>query len=180
MEDGSSQDGRRGAGEMSAPHGAGLLGIYLNDHLAGATAGTERARRMTRAYEDGPLGTALGPLADEIAEDRVSLVRIMRRLGIPVRRYKVWAGRAVERVGRLKSNGRIVRQSPLSAMWELEALRLGVEGKAAAWETLRIVAGRDGRLDHDQLTVLLDRARAQRDLLEELRREQAGTTFLDE
>ena len=31
----------------------GLLGIYLNDHLAGATAGTGLARRMAASAEPG-------------------------------------------------------------------------------------------------------------------------------
>jgi hypothetical protein len=159
--------------------GASYLGIYLNDHLAGATAGTERARHLARSDGSSTLAEALGPIADEIAEDRASLIRIMRRLGVPVRHYKVYAGRAAERVGRLKSNGHLVRRSPLSTLWELEALGLGVEGKAAAWETLRMLADTDGRLDPRLLDDLLARARRQQSTLEELRRKQAETAFQD-
>lgn len=48
-------------------------------------------------------------------------------------------------------------------------LRLGVEGKAAGWRTLRVLADSDPRLDSAQLEGLMSRARDQADLLEELR-----------
>jgi hypothetical protein len=48
-------------------------------------------------------------------------------------------------------------------------LRLGVEGKAAGWRTLRVVARRDSRLDTGQLDELLARANRQSDTLESLR-----------
>ncbi len=48
-------------------------------------------------------------------------------------------------------------------------LRLGVEGKAAGWRTLRELADRDGRLDVGQLDNLISRAGRQADFLEESR-----------
>jgi hypothetical protein len=156
-----------------------LLGIYLNDHLAGATAGTARVRYLRRSCSGSALADALAPIVDEIAEDRASLLHIMRRLDVPVRRYKVYAGRAAEQVGRLKSNGSLVRRSPLSTLWELEALRLGVEGKTAAWQTLRALAAADPRLDARQLDDLIERARRQYTTLEELRRKQVEVAFRD-
>ncbi|HEX7267370.1 MAG TPA: hypothetical protein VF256_08095 [Streptosporangiaceae bacterium] len=48
-------------------------------------------------------------------------------------------------------------------------LRLGVEGKAAGWRTLRALADVGSRLDRDRLDELMARAREQADLLEELR-----------
>jgi hypothetical protein len=47
--------------------------------------------------------------------------------------------------------------------------RLGVEGKAAGWRTLRALADTDSRLDPGHLDELMSRARRQTDLLEELR-----------
>ncbi|GAA4336194.1 hypothetical protein GCM10023086_69310 [Streptomyces venetus] len=165
-----------GAGRAPATDLA-LLGIYLNDHLAGATAGTARVRYLLRSCRGTALGDALAPIAAEIAEDRSSLLHIMRRLDVPVRRYKVYAGRAAEQVGRLKSNGSLVRRSPLSTLWELEALVLGVTGKAAGWDTLRELAPMLERLDARQLDDLAERARRQRATLEELRRRQAVVAF---
>lgn len=164
-------------------HGQGtgpdLLAIYLNDHLLGATVGVERAHYLAEQCTDPEVTKSLGPIAKEIAEDRRSLVDIMRRLDIPIRRYKVYAGRLAERVGRLKSNGSLVRRSPLTTMVELEFLRLGVEGKAACWQTLRELTDTEERLDAQHLDVLADRAVRQLSNLEELRRRQARKVFAD-
>jgi hypothetical protein len=48
-------------------------------------------------------------------------------------------------------------------------LRLGVEGKATGWRTLRALADRDHRLDAARLDELISGARIQADVLEELR-----------
>ncbi|MFE9765558.1 hypothetical protein ACFYPC_13665 [Streptomyces sp. NPDC005808] len=156
-----------------------LLGIYLNDHLAGATLGVDRVRSLAEAEaeRDPALADAVRPIAEEIAQDRADLLRIMRGLDVPVRRYKIVAGRLAERAGRLKANGRLVQRSPLTPMLELELLRLGVEGKAAGWRTLRRLADRDERLDPAHLDGLLDRAQRQLDTLEQLRMRQVTETF---
>lgn len=146
-----------------------MLGIYLNDHLAGATAGTELAHRTARSHGDGKNSGTLRRLAAEIAQDRAALLDIMAALGIKVRRYKVGAAWIGEKAGRLKFNGRLFTRSPLSNLEELEMLRLGVEGKAAGWRTLRTLADTDTRLDPGRLDELISRARRQADLLEDLR-----------
>ena len=145
-----------------------MLGIYLNDHLAGATVGTELAHRTARSHRDGKNGGTLRRLAAEIAQDRTALLDIMAALGIKVRRYKMVAAWAGEKAW-LKFNGRLFARSPLSNLEELEMLRLGVEGKAAGWRTLRTLAETDTRLDPGRLDELISRARQQADLLEDLR-----------
>jgi hypothetical protein len=142
------------------------LGIYLNDHLAGATAGLELARRVAGTGQVPAPPAELRKFAEEVAEDRDTLVRIMGTLGLPVRSYKVWAAWAGEKAGRLKLNGHLMTRSPLSSLEELELLRLGVEGKAAAWRSLRTLADRDSRLEAGQLDELISRARRQADFLE--------------
>ncbi|MCW2725833.1 MAG: hypothetical protein JWN35_2754 [Frankiales bacterium] len=145
----------------------GLLGIYLNDHLAGSTTGLELFRRAAASHRGTPAGQVLDRLTPEVEEDREQLLRIMRTLDVPVRQYKVAAGWAMEKVGRLKLNGRLLSRSPLSSVVELEALYLGVQGKGAGWRLLRVMD--DPRLDPAQLDRLIDRAAAQADALEELR-----------
>ncbi|KOG42814.1 hypothetical protein AQJ84_11930 [Streptomyces resistomycificus] len=154
-----------------------MLGIYLNDHLAGATAGVERARYLAEAEQDPVISAAVRPLAVEITQDRASLLEIMRQLDVPVHRYKLAAGRLAEKAGRLKTNGRLVRRSPLTSLVELEALRLGVSAKAAGWETLRRLADEDERLDAARLDALLGRARTQLRTLEDLHETQTAETF---
>jgi hypothetical protein len=154
-----------------------LLGIYLNDHLAGATAGVELARRAAGASHGSATGGALESLARDITYDRATLVQIMRALGIPVRHYKIYAAWLGEKVGRLKLNGYLRGRSPLSTLVELEALRLGVDAKAAGWRTLRSLTDHDPRLDRQRLDELLDRARQQSQMLEELRIRTAAEIF---
>jgi hypothetical protein len=103
---------------------------------------------------------SLRGFAAEVAQDRIALLNIMATLGIPVRTYKVYAGWIGEKAGRLKFNGRLFTRSPLSRLEELELLRLGVEGKAAGWRTLRVLANTDQRLEPARLDELIARARA--------------------
>ncbi|MFD9692977.1 hypothetical protein ACFXPX_16055 [Kitasatospora sp. NPDC059146] len=154
-----------------------LLGIYLNDHLAGACAGVQRARHLADATSGTPLGRAMSPIAAEIAQDRASLLAIMRQLDLPVRRYKAWAGWLGESFGRLKTNGRLLRRSPLTTYLELELLRTAVEGKTAGWQTLRRLAESHQLLDPAPLDELLQRAERQQHTLELWRRRQTAAGF---
>jgi hypothetical protein len=154
-----------------------LLGIYLNDHLAGATAGIELFRRAARAHATSPIGVELQQLAAEVEADRDALRDIMASLAVPVRRYKLATAWAVEKAARLKRNGHVLSRSPLSSLIELEALRLGVQGKAAGWRTLRELADTDARLDRKGLDELQERAHRQADRLEALRLTTAAAVF---
>jgi len=151
-----------------------LLAIYLNDHLAGATGGVELARRMTVWYPIAGQQATLERLAADIGQDRQVLLGLMAVLGMPIRRYKIGVAWAAEKAGRLKLNGSLVSRSPLSNLEELELLRLGVEGKAAGWRTLRELAKVDDRLEPSALDELITRAREQASLLEELRVQAAA------
>ena len=151
-----------------------LLGIYLNDHLAGATGGMELARRMAGSHHDPAQRMTLQRLAADITQDRRALLDLMATLELPVRHYKLSAVWAAEKAARLKLNGKLLSRSPLSSLEELEMLRLGVEGKAAGWRTLRALADTDSRLNRDRLDELIARARQQADLLEELRVQAAA------
>jgi hypothetical protein len=165
-----------GAGTATRARRSGhdLLGIYLNDHLAGATGGLELARRVAGSHRGPAAGSALQRLAAEVAQDRAALQDIMGALGIPVRAYKLYAAWIGEKAARLKLNGHLLARSPLSSLEELEMLRLGVEGKAAGWRTLRVLAGTDKRLDPRRLDELIARAQRQAELLEKLRVRAAG------
>ena len=147
-----------------------VLGIYLNDHLAGATAGTELAHRVARTHDDDRLRR----FAVEVAQDRVTLLDLMKALGVPVRVYKTAAAWIGEKAGRIKPNGHLLTRSPLSYLEELEIMRLGVEGKAAGWRTLRALADTDPRLDQTRLDDLITAAQRQSGLIEELRIQAAA------
>ncbi|MFJ4966461.1 hypothetical protein ACIP6P_29075 [Streptomyces sp. NPDC088729] len=156
-----------------------LLGIYLNDHLAGSGAGVGLARRIAARHSRSVQGADLHRLAEDIEEDRRSLLAIMDALGARVRRYKVLGGRVAEKAAGLKPNGALYRRSGLSTVIEIETLRLGVEGKALLWRTLHAVASQDDRLDAARLDDLSARAERQIDLLERLRMSAVAVVFSD-
>jgi hypothetical protein len=153
----------------SAPLDARLLGIYLNDHLAGATAGVALARRSRAGARSRDLAAALDVVMPEIAEDRATLLEHMRRLGVPVRTYKVVAGRAAELVGRFKPNGRIRERSPLTDLVELDGLVMGIGSKESLWRNLRGLADELAGPTAAELDVLIARAENQRATLERVR-----------
>ncbi len=146
-----------------------LLATYLNDHLAGSTAGVELARRARGANEGTELGAFLSALVEEIDEDRDTLREVMRAVGAREDRIKVKLGWMAEKVGRLKPNGQLTGYSPLSRVVELEGLSLGVEGKRSLWRLLRALE--DPRLAGFDFEELIARAERQRKGLEGYRLE---------
>ena len=152
-----------------------LLRTYLQDHHAGSTVGVELARRAAGANQDTEFGKPLARIADEIAEDRESLERLMERLGVKPHPVKDAGGWVAEKLGRLKPNNRLLGYSPLSRVLELEGLLIGVTGKLALWEALRDSLGES--LDGVDLVALGDRAQDQRARLEDMRRRAAVEAF---
>ena len=150
------------------------LPIYLNDHLAGATIGLELVRRTLHENETGELGDFLRSLEAEIAEDRETLLSLMRTLEVEPSRLKVAAARLAEKVGRAKLNGQLTGYSPLSRVAELELLAVGIEGKLAMWLALERIEDRDDRLRAFGFSRLAQRARSQRERLEPHRLEAAA------
>ncbi len=154
-----------------------LLGIYLNDHLAGSTVGVELAKRALSSNEGTAYGDVLTVVAREIDEDRETLKSLMDRLEVKSDHPKVMAGWVAEKLGRLKPNGQILGYSPLSRLIELEMLALGITGKLSLWEALTEVAGEDERLDPAELAELSERADRQRKQVWQLRQRAAGEAF---
>ncbi len=147
------------------------LHIYLNDHLAGSTAGVELAKRTYANNKGGELGVFLQDLVRGIEEDKSILEGIMRSVGARKDAVKTRAAWAAERVGRLKLNGQLKGYSPLSRVLELEGLSVAVEGKHRLWSSLREL--NDPRLSSLDLEGLMARAEAQ---IEELERHRIDAT----
>ncbi|MEV4643314.1 hypothetical protein [Saccharopolyspora sp. NPDC049357] len=156
-----------------------MLSIYLNDHLAGATGGVELAARAARANRGRTpdISARVRALSEEIQSDRRSLRNIMAVLGTRTAHYKVFAAWLGEKAGRFKPNAGVFRRSPLSALIEIEALYLGVQGKTTAWRTLLAAAEQEPDLDAQHLRTLLDRAQQQLTELEDLHHEIATQVY---
>jgi hypothetical protein len=156
-----------------------LLAIYLNDHLAGATAGRELARRAAAGNRSSPYGPFLDGLAQEIDADRQSLLEIIGALDVRVDSLKVWAGWGAEKIGRLKLNGRLRGYSPMSRVVELEGLALGVRGKLALWRALERLQPQLLALADTDLPALCRRAEDQLEQLETHRLDAVAEAFPD-
>jgi hypothetical protein len=155
------------------------LAIYLQDHHAGSTAGSELAKRAARNNRgEAEFGPALTRVANEIGEDRDDLIRIMERLGVKPSPVKSGLGWAVEKAGRLKPNGKLLEFSPLSRVVEIEGLISGVGAKLSLWRVLLDIVAGEPRLDEADLTRLADRAEDQLTRLYELRGTAAKLAFI--
>jgi hypothetical protein len=145
------------------------LRIYLNDHLAGAVAGVELAKRVAGNNKGTEFFDELETLRTDIQEDRDRLMKLMNQLDIPQNPVKPPVSWIAEKIGRLKFNGRLTGYSELSRVVELEALALGVEGKSGLWTALKKFAQLRDRIGESWLDSMLNRARDQRDRIEGLR-----------
>jgi len=123
-----------------------LLPVFLGDHLALATGAAELARRAagspTREHLQGPLAA----LADDLAADRLAVLRLHELLEVPRDRLKdrgAWLG---EKLGRLKLNGRLTSPSPLSAVTELQGLAALCGAMAGFWAGVGAAVGDDARV----------------------------------
>jgi hypothetical protein len=113
-----------------------LIGVYLNDHLAGSIGGEELAKRCLSHNQHSPLGDYLARFIVEVREDRGALEQLMERLDVRRDPLKPTAWWLLEKLGRFKVNGGVLRYTELSRLEELEGLCLGVEGKACMWRAL--------------------------------------------
>ena len=148
------------------------LAIYLNDHLAGATGALELAVRMMRSHGDDRAADLRGLVA-HFASDRERLRAVMRALHIPESRAKSGGAWLLEKLGRLKPNGHLLSRSPLSDLVELEGAALSLQVNQACWQTLRVRAEWDRRLEAATIDDMLARTRRQSEIVEQLRMQRA-------
>jgi hypothetical protein len=156
---------------------ADLLAVYSNDHLAASVGGIELVKRMLGTHRGSAYEGPLSQLLDELQEENTSLEAQMSAVGFPVRRYKqaaLWVG---EKLSRAKLNGRLLSRSPLSDLVEFEFLASAVRSKRSGFETLRIVADAEPRLDKAELDRLIAQADRQHDWLTAARRDVAAQVF---
>jgi len=115
-----------------------LLRQYISDHLAGATAGTNRISRMAQDYIDTPVFSQISEAAEAIRRERGFLIELMKAQDFPRPPGSMavtWLG---ERVGRLKPNGRLpIQRSPSTLVVEAEMMLTAVTGKLHGWKVMK-------------------------------------------
>lgn len=153
------------------------LEIYLTDHFAGATFGVELVRRCRSKNEGTKFAAPLGDLVRQIEADRSMLLKLLRRLDAAPSLFKTSLGWSLEKVRRLKPNGRPFAYTPLSRVAELEILETGIAGKRALWAALDALYPDDPRFASFDFAALAERAEEQIQTVERLRLEAARVAF---
>lgn len=142
------------------------INVYLNDHLAGATFGADLARQLEARTEGTDFQPEMTRLAAEIEADLDTLTDLIKRMDStpsPSKQATAWVA---EKASRVKLTGLSSGDGQLGTFLSIEALSLGVEGKASLWTTLRELRGDYPELLATDLDDLLQRAQRQRQVLE--------------
>lgn len=159
---------------MASPKG---LETYLNDHLAGAAAGSELASKISSEYVNTRFGPFLAELARDIEQDKVTLEGLMERLGIQRSPIKQTAGWIMEKISRLKLSDTMTGDQDLKRLLEFETLSLGIEGKLSMWRALIEASDSYPKLAIIDLAGLAKRAESQRSTLEDHRLQVANAAL---
>ena len=146
------------------------LDVYLNDHLAGGTAGVNLAEMAADEHRSDVHGAFFGEIASEINADHETLQRIMAALGTTRSATKVAAAEIGSKMMAPKFKG---TEDELNAFVTLETLSIGVEGKHLLWQSLKTVEDAYPSLVEFDLDGLIARARDQRQRIEAKRLELA-------
>ena len=149
------------------------LHVYLNDHLAGATAGTDLVKQAAEQHEGTEIGEFFASLSGEIGADYNTLTVLIDRLGINVSGAKGTMADLGIKVTEPKFSGDTVGSADFGAFITLETLSMGVEGKRCMWMALKAIEGDVPELADTALDTLIERAQDQRDRIESKRQQWA-------
>jgi hypothetical protein len=155
------------------------LATYLNDHLAGSVVALELLEHLEAVHSEDPLHDFFRELRTDIAADRDELEALMKVLNIDQSRTRKASAWLAEKFTELKLRFDDPKAGALLLFESLEALSLGIEGKRSLWITLAATSETTALLriaDYDRLQ---ERAREQRDRVEELRIKTALTALTD-
>ena len=156
------------------------MDVYLNDHLGGATLGSDLAGQIGELAEGTPLAGVMATLHAEIEEDRETLVALMDSLGVTRNPVKQATGWIAEKASRVKFSGLSSGESDHGLFMALESMALGVQGKGSLWRALREVRADHPPLADVDLDALVARADAQYATLERERLAAAARALIPE
>jgi hypothetical protein len=156
-----------------------VLNVYLNDHLAGSVAACDLIEQARGHNQGTPLAQFFEGMLNEVNADRDELERLMDRLGIEKSNVKQAGTWLMEKVSRVKFAVSERPSADLRNLLELEALKLGVQGKHALWQGLQQLTDVDPRLQKEELAVLAGRAEQQIQAIEEQRVQAARAALVE-
>jgi hypothetical protein len=150
--------------------------VYLNDHLAGATAGVDLAKQASERH-DGELREFFAQLADEVSADYNTLTSLMDQMDAHASGAKEVLAKAGSEISDTKFSGESTDDPEFGTFITLETLSIGVEGKLCMWKALKVVADDYPELSSADIDTLIERAQSQRDKIEGKRLEVASTAL---
>jgi hypothetical protein len=112
------------------------LRTYLNDHLAGSVAALQLMDHLIRTQHGSASAPMLIVLRREIEEDKSVLQGLLDESGGKESKVRQAAAWLTEKLGRAKLRLDDPGTGKLHLLEALEALALGIQGKAALWRAL--------------------------------------------
>jgi hypothetical protein len=147
------------------------LDTYLNDHMAGATAGTNLAKMAAEEHQTDEHGPFFSEIYAEISADKDTLEQLIGALGVEESASKT----ALAEVGSKLMGPKFTagEDDELNAFVTIETLSIGVEGKVCMWKALKTVEADYPAFAEYDIDALLARATSQREKLEAQRQKIA-------
>jgi hypothetical protein len=115
------------------------MDVYLNDHLGGATMGSNLAGQIAEHAEGTALADVMTRLEADIEADRETLLTLMERMDVTRNPVKQATGWLAETASRVKFSGAASGDRDHAIFLALETMALGVLGKLSLWRALREV-----------------------------------------
>ncbi len=147
------------------------LDTYLNDHIAGATAGTNLAKMASEEHQTDEHGPFFSEIYAAIQADHDTLLALASALGVDQSATKT----ALAEVGSKMMGPKFTAgdDDELNAFVTIETLSIGVEGKVCMWKALKTVESAYPEFKDFDIDDLLARAESQRQKLETERQKLA-------
>ena len=131
------------------------LTTYLHDHLAGARFATSLLDDLRTQNLDDEIAAFASTLLSEIEEDKATLEGVLARLESQPSVIKEASAWLSQKVGRLKLQ---LDSDAFSIFEALEVLSLGILGKQALWNALKLLPADHRAIQGLDLQSLADRA----------------------
>jgi len=157
---------------MSREH----LITYLNDHLAGSVAALELLDHLL-GQDIGAAEQTLTHVRNEVEQDQKTLQQLMQSVGGKESRVRQAAAWLSEKLARAKLRLDDPGGGELHLLEALEALALGIQGKAALWRALGAAATHRPELEQLDFNALEKRAVGQLERVDRLRLQAARSAL---
>jgi len=147
------------------------LDTYLNDHIAGATAGTNLAKMAAEEHQTDEHGPFFSEIYAAIQADFETLQQLASALGVEESAAKG----ALAEIGSKMMAPKFTAgdDDELNAFVTLETLSIGIEGKVCMWKALKTVESEYPAFKEYDIDELLARATSQREKIEAQRQKMA-------